>query len=398
MKTEKVVRNTNFRREVSYTSLRVFSLAAEPSSTAAPSIATAIEYALEYIEGIPNIDWYRLSLMAPGEFGVPSWLSNGRFVTSLSLDPAVDSGLGEFVTAIAPSFTKLHKRKPYRPFAIGLLLRAVIANELGVLPRTAEDAESENTMRIYAMSDIHGCLSAFESALSDINLDDGISKLVLLGDYVDRGPESNAVLQRIMKLQECYGERVIALRGNHEEMLLEYIDEVANPDFAHTWMLTDTNLATAKSFLSADDFGQVRHLLLRGRFEDAYSLTVERIKAEHADVIKWIRGLPYYHESDFHQVFVHAGIDEESGDLWRVATPDEWFTAMPPMYAGRTFELDVIAGHTDSAAASGNPDFRGIWHDGVSHYFVDANVMKHGEIAVLIYDCETGQYSGPGLE
>ena len=47
---------------------------------------------------------------------------------------------------------------------------------------------------------------------------------------------------------------------------------------------------------------------------------------------------------------------------------------------------------------SGIADYRGVWHDGASHYYIDGNVMKNGEVAVLNYDSETGKYSGPGLE
>lgn len=47
---------------------------------------------------------------------------------------------------------------------------------------------------------------------------------------------------------------------------------------------------------------------------------------------------------------------------------------------------------------SGIAGYRGIWHDGASHYYIDGNVMEHGEVAVLSYDSETGEYGGPGLE
>ena len=52
---------------------------------------------------------------------------------------------------------------------------------------------------IYAMSDIHGCLDAFEYALSLVDFS-GDSKLILLGDYV-HGPDSYAVLDKIISLQ-----------------------------------------------------------------------------------------------------------------------------------------------------------------------------------------------------
>ena len=252
-------------------------------------------------------------------------------------------------------------------------------------------------MRIYAMSDIHGCLEPFREALSAIDLDAPDSKLVLLGDYCDRGPDSLGVFKLIMQLKERYGDRVMALRGNHEEMLLEYVDGVGGPNSARAGMLTDSNLSTAASFLTSEEFGQVRDLLLSKRFENAYRLTVKCIMKSHVDVVEWIRSLPYYYESESGQVFVHAGIDEEAGDLWKACTPPEWFTAMSPEYAGQHFGLDVIAGHINTETVSGIPGYRGIWHDGASHYYIDGNVVRYGEVPVLAFDSKTGRYSGPGL-
>ena len=56
-------------------------------------------------------------------------------------------------------------------------------------------------MHIYAMSDIHGCLDAFKASLSTVDLDAEDSKLVLLGDYCDRGPDSLGVFELVMDLQ-----------------------------------------------------------------------------------------------------------------------------------------------------------------------------------------------------
>ena len=214
-------------------------------------------------------------------------------------------------------------------------------------------------MRIYCMSDIHGCLEPFLKALETVDMESEDSMLVLLGDYCDRGPDSLGVFRTVMGLQERYGERVIALRGNHEEQLLEYMSNVDNPDFAQAWKLADSNLATARSFLEPDEFEHMRHLLVLKRFEEAYRYTVGRIRKSHGDVIRWVGRLPYYWESPFGQVFVHAGIDEEAADLWRVGTPPEWFTAMLPMYAGEHFDLDVIAGHVSTETVSGIAGYRG---------------------------------------
>ncbi len=75
--------------------------------------------------------------------------------------------------------------------------------------------------RTIAIGDIHGCLAALDALLGAIRLrpDD---TLVTMGDYVDRGPQTREVLDRLMELQrQC---RLIPLLGNHEEMMMLVID------------------------------------------------------------------------------------------------------------------------------------------------------------------------------
>lgn len=139
MSVTSVTRPVKFRREVSYTSLYVFTLAAAPITATldAPSIATAVEYALDRMRNVFSVvDWFELSKDKYRVIlNIPEWLPCGaRFATSLTLSSQVDSSLSDFVSAIAPDFTALKKRAPYRPFAIALLFRAVIADELGKLP------------------------------------------------------------------------------------------------------------------------------------------------------------------------------------------------------------------------------------------------------------------------
>ena len=82
---------------------------------------------------------------------------------------------------------------------------------------------------IYAMSDIHGCLEQLKEKMSLVDLD-GNNKLLFLGDYIDYGPESGGVLHFVYDLQNRYGrDRVVVLKGNHEAMLLEWIDEYNKP-------------------------------------------------------------------------------------------------------------------------------------------------------------------------
>ena len=144
IKTTKSIRRYSFRREVSYTSLHVFYSAVDSSSTQVPCIADAVKYALARVHNVIGVvDWVKLAGMPASAFGVPSFLACGaRFQTSMSLEPSVDSALTDFVDTIASEFTALKKRKPYRPFAVALLFRSVIAEEKGALPyKVADDAE-----------------------------------------------------------------------------------------------------------------------------------------------------------------------------------------------------------------------------------------------------------------
>jgi serine/threonine protein phosphatase 1 len=73
-------------------------------------------------------------------------------------------------------------------------------------------------MRTLVIGDIHGCLLALDSLL-DVVAPRPEDRLITLGDYVDRGPDSAGVLNRLIALFEK--GRLIPLRGNHDEMMVQ---------------------------------------------------------------------------------------------------------------------------------------------------------------------------------
>lgn len=204
---------------------------------------------------------------------------------------------------------------------------------------------------IYAMSDIHGCLDAFEYALSLVDFS-GDNKLILLGDYV-HGPDSYGVLKKIMQLQNKYGsDKVIALRGNHEDMVC------------------DGRLPIGES----GDKNGCGH------------------EGDDTGYLRWIQNLPrYYTESN--TIFVHAGIDEEAEDLWEWGTEDYIFTEKYPAQTGRFYnDMEIVAGHIGTAEISGNPGFHDIYFDGESHYYIDGSVLESGVIPVIKIDTNSRKY------
>lgn len=201
-------------------------------------------------------------------------------------------------------------------------------------------------MKIFCMSDIHGCLEEFEAALSLIinDLKQGENKLILLGDYISRGPNSVEVINKIIDLQEMFGKtKVIALLGNHEEAVLDG--------------LTSLESEFEKSVFESEKY------------------------------IKWFKSLPrYYVLND--NIFVHAGIDEEAGELWELGTTDETFTMKYPASLGPIKDLNkrVVAGHIGTSSISKNSLYHGIFYDGYSHYYIDGDVITSHTIPILMIE------------
>ncbi len=104
----------------------------------------------------------------------------------------------------------------------------------------------------YAIADIHGCSKTFETLLLRANLNKS-DTLYLLGDYVDRGPDSCGVLTLVMGLMES-GYDVRPLRGNHEEMMLSTYkqDHCSGSEWWTDSWLSEWGVEVIKSFSVRD--------------------------------------------------------------------------------------------------------------------------------------------------
>jgi len=104
-------------------------------------------------------------------------------------------------------------------------------------------------LRIYAIGDIHGRLDLLNRLHDKIREDiaatpDRTPVVVYLGDYVDRGPDSRGVLEVLCGPPVVPGAITIPLRGNHEQVLLDFLEHPRN---AADW-LAYGGLATLKSY------------------------------------------------------------------------------------------------------------------------------------------------------
>jgi len=82
----------------------------------------------------------------------------------------------------------------------------------------------------FVIGDIHGCADRLSSLLVQIDEDcadhpDIEAKIVFVGDYIDRGEESAAVLAFLVGVQSEHGDQVTCLAGNHEQMMLDFLND-----------------------------------------------------------------------------------------------------------------------------------------------------------------------------
>ncbi|TNM55339.1 metallophosphoesterase [Brevibacterium sediminis] len=257
--------------------------------------------------------------------------------------------------------------------------------------------------RTYALSDIHGHIEPLRAALELVGLDrDSAAELVLLGDYVDRGPASADVLITVRELCLRFPDRVTALLGNHDDWFLDWLDG-GDEDFS--WLMGDADLGTVKSFLTPLELAHA--LGHDDPSSDASALDgptmnhniKNAILTKHSGLVGWLRRLPRVHETD-DQIFVHAGIDEEAGEQWRAATPDYVFTEkFPPTFG--SFVKTVIAGHVRTSEMHEDGS-HGTFHDGDSHYYIDGSVEVTGRLNVLRFSAADGTdesfVAGPAAE
>lgn len=134
-------------------------------------------------------------------------------------------------------------------------------------------------MRKFAISDIHGCLKTFKALLQKLDFQQ-TDKLFLLGDYIDRGSDSKGVLDYIFDLMES-GYQVKCLLGNHEQLLLEGLDDLSREKH---WVNNCGGKVTLASF-NTDDIHQLPKVYL-----------------------DFINKLEYYHLEEEY-ILVHAGLN-----------------------------------------------------------------------------------------
>lgn len=233
------------------------------------------------------------------------------------------------------------------------MLKALFGRKKTVIPKPSVP----DNVRVYAVGDIHGrldllqdlhrqiAIDAARDSASDSASDSGaaaVSRRVVLylGDYIDRGEKSADVIDFLID-HPISGCEQYFLKGNHEEMLLTFLDD---PSIGSMWMFNggDATLLSYGGGAQGETLGAARMMAMQRSL-------CEKLPERH---LAFLRALRLYHIEGGY-VFVHAGVapgrpieEQDSQDLLWIR--DEF------MQSTDDHGYCVVHGHTICE----QPDFR----------------------------------------
>lgn len=203
---------------------------------------------------------------------------------------------------------------------------------------------------LFVIGDIHGRLDLLDLMLAKIDAEarKDPHKIIVLGDMIDRGPDSAAVLRRLKERSD-----VICLMGNHERMMLDFVKDPSGE--GARWLRNGGD--TTMSSFGIKTIGTGRLDALRDRLADAAGL----------ELLEWVDELPLLWTSK-NVAVAHAGMDPKASPTKQKRTSLIWGHRRFLKQA-RKDGLVVVHGHWQSD----EPGFgegrisvdTGAWHSGV---------------------------------
>lgn len=175
-------------------------------------------------------------------------------------------------------------------------------------------------MRKFVVTDIHGCRETFKRLLEKVNFSNS-DALFILGDCIDRGPDSKGVIDDIFKMEKN-GIRVECLRGNHEDQML----------------------------LSRRDPAALVNWLRWGGKETLASFNTGERPVSIFDIsekyLTWFNALPYFLEEE-NYIMVHAGMNflkkDPFNDITAMMWERNWYDRIKYKWLG---DRIILHGHT----------------------------------------------------
>jgi serine/threonine protein phosphatase 1 len=184
-------------------------------------------------------------------------------------------------------------------------------------------------MSRYVVGDIHGCVEELRHLIETLPLVRG-DRLVFLGDYIDRGPDSSGVVSYLISLQrQCNDAELVFLKGNHEDMFLSYLG--LNGQHGDMFLINGGKATLASYGLTPDQCSPPQAL--------------SAIPAEH---VHFFENLGRYHSMDSF-LCVHAGIHPKKS-LAEQTDEELFWIRNTFIFNSHGLPYTVLFGHTPQPA------------------------------------------------
>ncbi len=215
---------------------------------------------------------------------------------------------------------------------------------------------------IYAIGDIHGHADALDAALTRIEADGGAQAvIVFLGDLVDRGPDSRAVLQRLIDGQAA-GRPWITLMGNHDRYMRNFLNgsgiqypehlEWLDPPIGGRATLASYGVNADARRKPVEIRAEALEAIPPGHLEFLDQLSLMHVTDEHIFVHAGIRpGIPLEKQTEHDLIWIRDGFLEHTEDFGRLVVHGHTSLQRPEHYGNR-LNLDSGAGHGRSLTAA----------------------------------------------
>lgn len=229
-------------------------------------------------------------------------------------------------------------------------------------------ASGPDGRRVYAIGDIHGCAGLLDKLLDAIEMDARSApayQLIFLGDYIDRGPDSYAVIARLIELKSAKPDTIF-LKGNHEAAMLDFY---SSPGDLTGW-LDWGGEETLKSYGVSSVLGRVAF--------DIQEEINEKTPRVHLD---FLNSLALMHDAGDY-LFVHAGL--RPGKALSEQTEEDLLWIRQPfhnMTREQRPDQVVVHGHHPVKKATDygwriNVDSGAVWSDVLSAVVIEGHERR----------------------
>lgn len=217
---------------------------------------------------------------------------------------------------------------------------------------------------IFVTSDIHGHMKHFEELLQYWNQED---YLVIIGDLIDRGPESVHVIRKVMQLVEQFGDKVTFLKGNHEDMLLNFLENPVEKE-AHYYL--NGGIETMNHFF------QLLNIEHPASPQEAAELVKSNFEAE----LYFLQNAALYKQIGS-VLFTHAGFNSEFDSIEHT-TEREFIWVRKHFLQPNKLGLINVFGHTPVKYIY---DSNNIWYSEDKQYIaIDGGCYMTGQLNALL--------------